>query len=90
VFANYGWAQRQPREVSVKLMAVPRGTYRLETALVDRTHSSRWDIAEDRAEGARENDLETVEQRTMKVTGSVRLAIRLPAWSSTFITLQPA
>lgn len=89
VFANYGWAQREAREVSVRLTNVPRGTYRVDTSLVDRAHSSRWDVAEDRPEGARENNLETVKRRTMKVTGPVRLALRLPAWSSTFVSIQP-
>ena len=45
--------------------------YRLRRYLVDRMHSSRWDVAEDRLEGASQNELQAVEDRTMSVSRAI-------------------
>jgi hypothetical protein len=65
-------------------------SYRVRRYLVDRRHSSRWDVAADRPRGARHNDLETVDDRTIDASTSTDITVDLPAWSSTFVTLQPA
>jgi hypothetical protein len=90
VFANYGWAQRQAREVTVNVKNLADCPYRLRRYLVDQTHSSRWDVAEDRPEGSSQNDLQTVEDRTMNVSRTMSFSVGLPVWSSTFITLEPS
>lgn len=91
VLANWGWAQREERVVDVTIRNLPAGKWRLQRSLVDRAHSSRWDIAQDAPEGARQNDLSVVESRTLKVgaDGTARLTLNLPALSSTFVSLQP-
>lgn len=89
VFASYGFAQRDTRKVDVSLVNLPVGSYRLRRSIVDERHSSRWDIAEDRPEGASQNDLQTVEDRVVDVSGTTNVSVSLPRWSSTFITLQP-
>jgi hypothetical protein len=89
VFANHGWAQRQGRTVAVTVKNLAARRYRLTRSVVDRAHSSRWDVAQDRPDGARQNDLQTVERRTMQSSGAISFSVRLPMWSSTFITLEP-
>jgi hypothetical protein len=90
VFANYGWAQRLTRTVKVSLKNLAPGSYRLRRYLVDRAHSSRWDVAQDGPEGSQANDLQTVEDRTIDASDAAHLSIDLPIWSSTFIMLEPA
>ena len=90
--ANYGFAQRQERKLSLLLSGVRGGKYTMRRHLVDPTHSSRWDLAEDRPEGAKADALEMVEERQLTVTADtpVRMELTLPAWSSTFIEVLPA
>ena len=90
--ANYGFVQREARALSLSLTKLPAGTYALRRYLVDPDHSSRWDLAEDRPEGAKADSLEQVEERQVVITAdkSLRLDLELPAWSSTFIELRPA
>jgi hypothetical protein len=90
VFANYGSSQRQARKVTVRLRNLHGGSYRLRRYLVDRTHSSRWDVAQDRSQGAAHNDLETVDDRIIHASADTDFAVDLPVWSSTFITLEPS
>lgn len=89
--ANYGWAQRQPRTVHITLRSLRPGAWKLKRYLVDAQHSSRWDIAEDRPEGKSQNDLQLVEENTGQVgaEGIWQLHLQLPAWSSTFLSLEP-
>ncbi len=89
--ANYGFAQRQERKVSLLLSGLRSGTCTMRRHLVDPTHSSRWDLAEDRPEGAKADELEKVEERQLTVSAAkpVRIELTLPAWSSTFIELLP-
>ena len=90
--ANYGFVQRASRELSLSLAKLPADRYVLRRYLVDPAHSSRWDLAEDRAEGAKADTLAQVEERQVVVTADqpLRLDLELPAWSSTFIELSPA
>jgi hypothetical protein len=56
--------------------------------LVDTAHSSRWDLAEDRPEGAAQDGLAQVEQRPLAVTsGEAVIDLELPPNSATFITM---
>jgi hypothetical protein len=90
VLTNYGFVQRQARRVTLRLKNLGRDSYRLRRYLVDRQHSSRWDAAEDRPEGAAHDGLETVDDRMIDVSGITALSIDLPPWSSTFVTLDRA
>jgi hypothetical protein len=87
VLANYGWAQRQSRAVKVTVKNLAPGEYRLRRWLVDRTHSSRWDVAQDRPGRLPQNNLQLVEDRTIDAAASSHFTIEAPSWSSTFITL---
>jgi len=87
---NYGYAQREARAVSVSIKDLAPGAWRATRYLVDATHSSRWDVAEDRAEGAAENELRKVAMETLQVkAGSpCEMDVELPPNSSTFIALE--
>jgi hypothetical protein len=87
VLANYGWAQRQSRAVKVTVKNLAPGEYRLRRWLVDRTHSSRWDVAQDRPGRLPQNNLQLVEDRTIDAAASSHFTIEAPSWSNTFITL---
>ena len=64
------------------------GNLRLTRWLVDAAHSSRWDLAEDRPEGAAQNGLARVEQKPLTLTGgNVVVELDLPANSATFIAI---
>lgn len=91
VLTNYGWAQREMRAVNVAIRNVAPGKWKLKRFLVDPKHSSRWDAAEDRDAGKSHNALEAVEDRPLEVAADKPLTLRieLPAWSSTFITIEP-
>ncbi len=91
VLANYGWAQRQTRAVNITIRNAAPGAWKLKRSLVDAKHSSRWDAAEDNEQGQAHNDLELVEERPLPVAAGEPLVFRveLPAWSSTFISLEP-
>lgn len=91
VLANYGWAQRQTRTVNITIRNAAPGKWKLKRFLVDPKHSSRWDAAEDRDEGKSRNDLEAVEERPLDVAvdNPLTLRVELPAWSSTFIIIEP-
>jgi hypothetical protein len=87
VLANYGFAQRQARRVQVTVRALA-GPQKLTRWLVDTAHSSRWDLAEDRPEGAAQDGLAQVEQRPLAVTnGEAVVDLELPPNSATFITM---
>ncbi len=88
--ANYGFAQRQPRGVTLTLENVPAGQWRLRRWSVDPEHSSRWDVAEDRPEGAAHDDLERIAQRQLRASPGqpLVLQITLPPWSSHFLLLE--
>ena len=87
VFANYGWAQRQSRTVKVTVKNLASGSYRLQRWLVDQSHSSRWDAAQDRPEGALHDGLERVEDRALRVSRIATFSLDLPPWSATFVSL---
>ncbi|MFO0818332.1 MAG: hypothetical protein U1A77_10350 [Pirellulales bacterium] len=59
---------------------------------VDEKHSSRWDVAEDRPEGAPQNELQVLDARMLSVdaSGTARLTLDLPRWSSSFLAFDPA
>jgi hypothetical protein len=90
--ANYGYVQRSARSVALSLTKLPAGRYTVRRYLVDPTHSSRWDVAEDRPEGVKADSLEKVEERQVVVTADqpLRVELTLPAWSSTFVEVRPA
>ena len=91
VLSNYGFTQRQARKVTLTIAHPDSGSLRLTRWLVDATHSSRWDLAEDRPEGAAQDSLAQVEQKLLSVKGgSVVLELDLPANSATFIAIEPA
>ncbi len=92
VLVNYGWAQRQVRIVNVNLKNLAAGAWKMKRFLVDAKHSSRWDVAEDRAEGKAQNELQLVEERAVDAVADKPLTLRveLPVWSSTFIAVEPA
>lgn len=90
--ANYGLTQHQNRRLTLSVTGLNAGPWKLTRWQVDEKHSSRWDIAEDRPEGAAQNDLQVLEARTMSIdnTGKAQLELDLPRWSSSFIALEPA
>jgi len=88
VLANYGFAQREPRTVKVVIDGLKQGTWRMTRYLVDPKHSSRWDAAEDRPEGAPENELRKVAESAVQAAASTVLDLDLPPLSSTFVALQ--
>ncbi|MFW6107059.1 MAG: GH39 family glycosyl hydrolase [bacterium] len=90
VLANTGYAQRQARPVTIALKHLPEGHWHLRRWSVDPKHSSRWDVAEDRPEGAAHDDLERVAQAELHVEGPTPLVLRLtlPPWSSQFLLLE--
>lgn len=89
--SNYGFAQRQARKVTLTIAHPVPGSLRLTRWLVDATHSSRWDLAEDRPEGAAQDGLAQVEQRPLTLKGGkVVVELDLPANSATFIAIEPA
>jgi len=87
--SSWGWAQRRPRAVTVDLRALPAGRWRMRRYVVDEHHSSRWDIAEDRSDGARADELQLVEQRIAEAGELMRMRMVLSRWSSTFVVLDP-
>ena len=90
--ANYGLTQHQNRRLELSVTGLKAGPWKLTRWQVDEKHSSRWDVAEDRPEGAAQNDLQVLDARTMAIdyTGTAKLALDLPRWSSLFIALEPA
>jgi len=90
VLSNYGFSQHQSRKVSITVTGLGAGEQRLTRWLVDATHSSRWDVAEDRPEGAAHDGLAEVEQQPLKVeNGNAAIELDLPANSATFIAIDP-
>jgi hypothetical protein len=91
VLVNYGYAQRHSRNVTITLDHLAGGTYTMARYLVDPKHSSRWDIAENRPEGAPYDNLQMVENHQLSVqpSRSLTLQVELPMWSSTFIDITP-
>ncbi len=89
--SNYGFAQRVARKVTLTIAHPDSGKLRLTRWLVDATHSSRWDLAEDRPEGAAQDGLALVEKQPLTMTGgNVVVELDLPANSATFIAIEPA
>lgn len=90
--ANYGLVQHEHRRLAVSVRGLKPGSWKLTRWQVDEKHSSRWDIAEDRPEGAAQNDLQVLDARTIRVdnSGAANMELDLPRWSSLFIALDPA
>ena len=91
VLTNFGFAQRQTRQVSVTLSNLPTGIWQLRRWIVDPEHSSRWNAASDPFQAETLDDLELVEHRGISVQGPSDpvINLELPAWSSTFVELRP-
>lgn len=90
VLVNYGFAQRREREVQLSITGLRPGRWHLRGWRVDPAHSSRWDAAEDRPEGAARDDLEPAGAEDRRVGAGQELVVRriLPPWSSRFIRIE--
>lgn len=91
-FANYGLTQHRNRQIELSVTGMKAGPWKLTRWQVDEKHSSRWDVAEDRPEGAPQNELQVLDARMLSVdaSGTARLTLDLPRWSSSFLAFDPA
>lgn len=91
-FANYGLTQHRNRQIELSVTGLKAGPWKLTRWQVDEKHSSRWDVAEDRPEGAPQNELQVLDARMLSVdaSGTARLTLDLPRWSSSFLAFDPA
>lgn len=89
VLANYGYAQRQTRSITITLNNLPPGVWLLQQWCVDPVHSSRLDVGKDKFGDAKYDDLEKIDERDLHAAGDQPLVIQLdlPAWNSTFVRL---
>jgi hypothetical protein len=89
VLANFAFAVRQPRHITITLSHMPAGAWQLKRYLIDAEHSSPCDAAILGQPPQKHTDLECVEQRdlTIAADGALTVPLDLPPGSSSFVIL---